>query len=191
MAIVDKEGLEMLSGSIGNLVFQYQKGVQTVREKPAHYNDRKSEEQLAQRERFKAAQQLYRKVKQAVRGCLDAAKKDEAQRDCDIFISLNTQQWGTMSVGVLPPLIPRIEENCLLLEIRPEGWQKGDILRFIRVDAEQATIQDTLIAHPEARTFRSEPLGNAYGCWIHLRPTKKGYQVSSQQLLDAHATTKE
>ena len=105
MAIIDTEGLGVLSGSVGNLVFQFQKGVQTVREKPAHYHDRKSEEQLAQRARFKAAQQLYRKVKQAVRGCFDAAKKKETQRDCEIFISLNTQQWGTMSVGVLPPML--------------------------------------------------------------------------------------
>ena len=189
MAIVDTEGLGILSGSVGDLVFQYQKGMQTVREKPAHYNDRKSEEQLAQRERFTAAQQLYRKVKQAVRGCLDAAKKDEAQRDCDIFISLNTQQWGTLSVGLLPPLTPHIEEDCLVLEMHPEEWQKGDILRYIRVDAEQATFQDTIIVHPEARTFRSEPLGDAYGCWIHLRPTKKGYQVSAQRLLSTNEAT--
>lgn len=105
MAIIDTEGLGVLSGSVGNLVFQFQKGVQTVREKPAHYHDRKSKEQLAQRERFKEAQQLYRKVKQAVRGCFDAAKQNEAQRDCDLFLSLNTQQWGTLSVGVLPPVL--------------------------------------------------------------------------------------
>lgn len=191
MAIIDTESLGVLSGSVGDLVFQFQKGAQTVREKPAHYHDRKSEEQLAQRERFKEAQQLYRKVKQAVRGCFDAAKKKETQRDCEIFISLNTQKWGTLSIGVLPPLTPRIEENCLLLELCPEEWLKGDILRFIRVEAERATFQDTLIIHPEARTFRSEPLGAAHGCWIHLRPTKKGYQVSSQQLLATHTTAKE
>ena len=191
MAIIDTEGLGVLSGSVGNLVFQFQKGVQTVREKPAHYHDRKSEEQLAQRERFKAAQQLYRQVKQAVRGCFDAAKRNEKQRDCDLFLSLNTQQWGTMSVGVLPPLTPCIEEDCLVLEMHPEEWQKGDILRYIRVEAEQATFQDTLIIHPEAHIVRSEPLGAAHGCWIHLRPTKKGYQVSSQQLLAAPTSAKE
>ena len=181
----------MLSGSVGNLVFQFQKGVQTVREKPEHYHDRKSEEQLAQRERFKEAQQLYRQVKQAVRGCFDAAKRNEKQRDCDLFLSLNTRQWGAMSVGVLPPLTPRIEEDYLVLEMRPEEWLPGDILRFIRVEAECAIFQDTIIVHPEVRTFQSEPLGAAHGCWIHLRPTKKGYQVSSQQLLATHTTAKE
>lgn len=191
MAIIETEGLGVLSGSVGNLVFQFQKGVQTVREKPAHYHDQKNEEQLAQRERFKEAQQLYRQVKQAVQGCFDAAKKKETQRVCDLFISLNTRQWGTMSVGVLPPLTPRIEEDCLLLEMHPEEWQPGDILRFIRVEAECAIFQDIHIVHPEARTFRSEPLGAAHGCWIHLRPTKKGYHVSSQQLLAAHTTAKE
>ena len=62
MAIIKKDG--HLSGRIGDYVFQYQKGVQTVRQRPGHYNDRRTEEQIELRHKFKDVQQLYRKVKQ-------------------------------------------------------------------------------------------------------------------------------
>lgn len=126
MAIIKPNGT--LSGRVGELVYQYQKGMLTVRQRPASYRDKKTEVQLAQRDKMKAAQQLYRIVKEAVKGCFEFKKAN--QRDCDCFMSANILELGIVAQGTLPTLGCRFEDCHAVCDIIQEDWKEGDVLRF-------------------------------------------------------------
>ena len=179
MAILKKDG--HLSGRIGDYVFQFQKGVQTVRQRPSHYNDRRTEERLELRHKFKDVQQLYRKVKQAVKDCFE--KKRPNQRDCDVFMSLNIKDFGMMSYGSLPQLDSYVEDGCLCFHLDDRDWDKGDVLRFISVDEANARYSDTPITDISSRIVKSEPLSEGEYCWIHIRQARVKQKVSTQKLV--------
>lgn len=179
MAIIKKDG--HLSGRIGDYVFQYQKGVQTVRQRPGHYNDRRTEEQIELRHKFKDVQQLYRKVKQAVKDCFEDKRPN--QRDCDAFMSLNIKDFGMMSHGSLPQLDSYVEDGCLCFHLNEEEWKKGDILRFISVGETVARYSDTPITDTSSRIVMSEPLSAGEYCWIHIRQSRGKQMVSTQKLV--------
>ena len=126
MAIIKPNGT--LSGRVGELVYQYQKGMLTVWQRPASYRDKKTEVQLAQRDKMKAAQQLYRIVKEAVKGCFEFKKAN--QRDCDCFMSANILELGIVAQGTLPTLGCRFEDCHAVCDIIQEDWKEGDVLRI-------------------------------------------------------------
>lgn len=179
MAIIKKDG--HLSGRIGDYVFQYQKGVQTVRLRPSHYNDRRTEEQLEIRHKFKDVQKLYRKVKQAVKDCFEDKRFN--QRDCDAFMSLNIKDFGMMSHGSLSPLDNYLEDDCLCFHLNDEEWKRGDVLRFISVGETVARYSDTPITDTSSRIVKSKPLSEGEYCWIHIRQGKVKQKVSTQKLV--------
>ena len=179
MAIIKKDG--HLSGRIGDYVFQYQKGVQTVRQRPGHYNDRRTEEQIELRHKFKDVQQLYRKVKQAVKDCFEDKRPN--QRDCDAFMSLNIKDFGMMSHGSLPQLYCYVEDGHLCFHLYEEEWKKGDLLRFVQVGETVARYSDTTITDTFSRIVMSEPLSDGEYCWIHIREVKGKQKVSTQKLV--------
>lgn len=180
MAILKKDG--HLSGRIGDYVFQFQKGVQTVRQRPSHYNDRRTEEQLELRHKFKDVQQLYMKVKQAVKDCFE--DKRPKQRDCDAFMSLNIKDFGMMSHGSLPPLDSYVEDDCLCFNLNDEEWMKGDVLRFISVSETVARYSDNTIIDTSSRIVKSKPLSDGEYCWIHIRKARGKQLVSTQKLVE-------
>lgn len=179
MAILKKDG--HLYGRIGDYVFQFQKGVQTVRQRPSHYNDRRTEEQLELRHKFKDVQQLYRKVKQAVKDCFE--DKHPNQRDCDAFMSMNIKDFGMMSHGSLPQLDCYVEDARLCFHLNEEEWKKGDILRFISVGETVARYSDTPIIDTSSRIVKSETLSEGEHCWIHIRQSRGKQMVSTQRLV--------
>ena len=126
------------------MVFQYQKGKQTMRERPSSYRDKKTVVQLAQREKMKKAQQLYRIVKDVVKGCFEFKKPN--QRDCDSFMSANILDFGTMAQGTLSTLSCRFEEGHAVCDIIPDDWKEGDVLRFVSVEGEKVNSIDKIVA---------------------------------------------
>ena len=178
MAILKSNGT--LSGRIGNMVFQYQKGMQTMRERPATYRDKKTVVQLAQREKMRKAQQLYRIVKVAVKGCFEFKKPN--QRDCDCFMSANILDYGTMAQGTLPTLNCRIENGGAVCDIIPEDWKEGDVLRFVSVEGEKVNTIDKTIDFPMPSTMSQEVVNDGMYCWIHIRQGRKYTHVSTQKL---------
>ena len=175
MAILKSNGT--LSGRIGNMVFQYQKGMQTMRERPATYRDKKTVVQLAQREKMRKAQQLYRIVKVAVKGCFEFKKPN--QRDCDCFMSANILDYGTMAQGTLPTLSCRIENGCAVCDIIPEDWKEGDVLRFVSVEGEKENTIDKTIDFPLTSTMFQEVVNDGMYCWIHIRQGREYTHVST------------
>ncbi len=178
MAIKDKNGIH---GRIGEFVYQVQKGQQTKRAMPKRYNDKMSDEQLSQRDKMKAVQELYRKLKPAVMGCFEHSW--EGQRDCDSFMSLNLLKINTVSGGSLPSLNYRMVDNRVECDIIAEDWKKKDILRFICLTNEGVSFEDVVIEVPESTTIvREAKVGGQYA-FVHLRDSRKGRLVSSQRLV--------
>ena len=178
MAIIKPNGT--LSGRVGELVYQYQKGMLTVRQRPASYRDKKTEVQLAQREKMKAAQQLYRIVKEAVRGCFEFKKAN--QRDCDCFMSANILELGIVSQGTLPTLGCRFEDCHAVCDIIQEDWKEGDVLRFVRVENDKVKIEDKIINSPLQDKIEETVEEDGFYCWIHIRQGRKYTHVSTQKL---------
>ena len=178
MAIKDKNGIH---GRIGEFVYQVQKGQQTKRAMPKRYNDKMSDEQLSQRYKMKAVQELYRKLKPAVKGCFEHSR--EGQRDCDSFMSLNLLKMNTVSGGSLPLLNYRMVDDRVECDIIAEDWKKKDILRFISLTEEGISFEDIVIEAPESTTIvREAKVGGQYA-FVHLRDSRKGRLVSSQRLV--------
>ena len=184
MAILKSNGT--LSGRIGNMVFQYQKGKQTMRERPSSYRDKKTVVQLAQREKMRKAQQLYRIVKDVVKGCFEFKKPN--QRDCDSFMSANILDFGTMAQGTLPTLSCRFEEGHAVCDIIPDDWKEGDVLRFVSVEGEKVNSIDKAMKQPLPPTISQEVVGDGLYCWIHIRQGRKYAHVSTQKLCKNTAT---
>ena len=65
------------SGSIGGVVYQNSMGKRIAREKPAHYHDRKSPEQVEQRSKLKRVTELYGKFKHVDRMLRDTKGTDK------------------------------------------------------------------------------------------------------------------
>ena len=121
MAILDNKG--MVHGRVGDKVYQVQKGQQTMRSMPQSYHDKKSEEQLLQRDKMAAVLELYRRLRPAVKGCFELKKI--GQRDYDRFKSLNLLNMNTISDGSLPTLNYRIANDkieCDIISTFPCCW---------------------------------------------------------------------
>ena len=179
MAILDTKG--GVHGPAGDMVFQMQNGQQILRSKPVHYHDRKSEVQLEQRDKMKAVQALYRKLKPAVKGCFELLK--EGQRDCDRFMSLNLLRMNTVSDGSLPVLNYRIVDNRTECDMISSQWKRGDILRFISLVNEKAEFEDIIVDTKSQTTVVRDVQPNGLYSFVHLRNGRKGRLASPQQLV--------
>ena len=179
MAIVDIKG--GYHGQAGDMVFQMQNGQQILRSKPVHYHDRKSEVQLEQRDKMKAVQALYRRLKPAVKGCFELLK--EGQRDCDRFMSLNLLRMNTVSDGSLPVLDYRIVDGRIECDIISGQWSRGDVLRFISLVNETVEFEDITVDPKNQTTIVRDVKPNGMYAFVHLRNGRKGRLASPQQLI--------
>ena len=179
MAILDNKG--SIHGPAGDMVFQIQNGQQILRSKPVHYHDRKSEVQLVQRDKMKAVQMLYRRLKPAVKGCFELLK--EGQRDCDRFMSLNLLRMNTVSDGSLPVLNYNITNDRIECDIISSQWKRGDVLRFISLVNENVEFEDITIDSKNQTTITRDVLPNGLYAFVHLRNGRKGRLASPQQLV--------
>ena len=179
MAIVDIKG--GYHGQAGDMVFQIQNGQQILRSKPVHYHDRKSEVQLEQRDKMKAVQMLYRRLKPAVKGCFELLK--EGQRDCDRFMSLNLLNINTVSDGSLPVLDYRIVGDKIECDIISEQWKRGDVMRFISLVNDKAEFEDIIVDTKSQTTVVRDVQPNGLYAFVHLRNGRKGCLASPQQLV--------
>lgn len=178
MAILKPDGT--LSGRIGNVVFQYQKGKQTMRQRPASYRDKMTDVQIMQRQKMKEAQRLYRLLKDVAKGCFEFKKVN--QRDCDCFMSANILDLGTVSQGTLPPLEYHFSEGQLVLCLKPEEWKKGDVLRFVGIEDGEVKTTDKTAEFPMQSTITVDVVEGGQYCWIHIRHDRKYTHVSTQKL---------
>ena len=81
MAILDEN--EMIHGRVGDSVFMVLDGKQVMKSMPKGYNDKKSDEQLAQRAKMRPVHELYGRLKDAIKGYFELSKP--GQRDYDRF----------------------------------------------------------------------------------------------------------
>ena len=179
MAILDNKG--GVHGRVGDKVFQVQKGQQTMRSMPQSYHDKKSEEQLLQRDKMTAVLELYRRLKPAVKGCFELKKI--GQRDYDRFKSLNLLNMNTISDGSLPTLNYRITNDKIECDIVSKDWSKGDILRFICFADEGVDFEDIVIDSASQKTVFRDVKPNGMYAFVHLRDGRKGRFASTQQLV--------
>lgn len=169
------------SGSIGGYVYQNSMGQLIIREKPAHYHDRKSPEQVKQRSKLKRVTELYGLLKHAVAECFET--KDTPTRDYDRFKKLNMNSEDIIvSEGSLPTLNCRWEDGVLSFEMIKNDWKPLDTLRLISMHDGYATHTDTIINTPKDRIFSSQPLPEGLHAFVHLRHHKNKRVVSSQHL---------
>lgn len=170
------------SGHTGNIIFQYQKGKQTVRSMPSHYNDKRSDAQMAQRERFARVMELYKQLKPVLNGCFESERLDK--RTYDLFKSYNLAASHVVSGGSLPALDSHLIDGCLQCEIRPADWRCGDRLLFIRLCHGEASSEEYTLPQPLPTVMRSAPLESGLYAWIHIREERNGRRVSTQQLIE-------
>ena len=169
------------SGSIGGVVYQNSMGKRIAREKPAHYHDRKSPEQVEQRSKLKRVTELYGKFKHVVTGCFETQK--EPTRDYDRFKKLNMNSDNIIvSEGSLPPLECKWEDGVISFEMIKNDWKPLDTLRLISMHDGYATHTDTIINTPKDCIFSSQPLPEGLHAFVHLRHHKNKRVVSSQHL---------
>ena len=114
-----------------------------------------------------------------------------------IEIYLMQEQFNVIKAYDGEEAIKKLKENdihLILLEMEPETWQLGDILRFISVRTDggnEASVlnvaySDTVIqSSSDVRycTISSEPLTPGMYAWVHLRPKSKGMYASTQMLI--------
>ena len=179
MAILDNKG--GVHGRVGDKVFQVQKGQQTMRSMPQSYHDKKSEEQLLQRDKMTAVLELYRMLKPAVKGCFELKKI--GQRDYDRFKSLNLLNMNTVSDGSLPTLNYRITNDKIECDIISKDWSKGDFLRFICLADEGVEFEDIVIDSATQTAIVRNVKPNGMYAFVHLRYGRKGRLASTQQLV--------
>ncbi|MGN1228313.1 MAG: hypothetical protein ACI4T5_01485 [Prevotella sp.] len=169
------------SGSIGGVVYQNSMGKKIAREKPAHYHDRKSPEQIEQRSKLKRVTELYAQFKHAVAGCFES--REIPTRDYDRFKKLNmNSDTIIVSEGSLPPLECKWEDRVLSFEMIKNDWQPLDILRLISLDGGSVKCIDTIINTPENCIYRSQQLAEGLHAFVHLRERKSKRMASSQHL---------
>lgn len=181
MGKLDENG--MIHGRVGDSVFVVLDGKQVMKSLPKGYNDKKSDEQLAQRGKFKPAQELYRRLKPAVKGCFEFSKP--GQRDYDAFMTYNLLKMYTVSGGSLPTLSYRVEGDRVECEIVASDWSKNDILRFICLSDNGVEFDDVVIASPENTTVTREAKSGTLLAFVHLRDSRKGRLASTQLLISA------
>ena len=179
MAILDTKG--GVHGPAGDMVFQMQNGQQVLRSKTVHYHDKKSEVQLVQRDKMKAVQTLYRRLKPALKGCFELLK--EGQRDCDRFMSLNLLRMNTVSDGSLPVLNYRITNDKIECDIVSSQWNRGDVLRFISLTNENVEFEDITVDSKNQTTVVRDVKPNGKYAFVHLRDGRKGRLASPQQVI--------
>ena len=169
------------SGSIGGVIYQNSMGKRIAREKPAHYHDRKSPEQVEQRSKLKRVTELYGKFKHVVTGCFETQK--EPTRDYDRFKKLNMNSDNIIvSEGSLPPLECKWEDGVISFEMIKNDWQPLDMLRLISMNNGRVDCIDTIINTPKNCIYRSQSLSEGYYAFVHLRERKGKRMASSQHL---------
>ena len=126
---------------------------------------------------MRKAQQLYRIVNVAVKGCFEFKKPN--QRDCDCFMSANILDYVTMAQGTLTTLSCRIENGCAVCDIIPEDWKEGDVLRFVSVEGEKVNTIDKTIDFPLSSTMFQEVVNDGMYCWIHILQGREYTHVST------------
>ena len=169
------------SGSIGGVVYQNSMGKRIAREKPAHYHDRKSPEQVEQRSKLKRVTELYGKFKHVVTGCFETQK--EPTRDYDRFKKLNMNSDNIIvSEGSLPPLECKWEDGVISFEMIKNDWQPTDTLRLISMNDGRITCTDTIINTPKDCTFSIPSQPEGLYALVHLRERNGKHMASSQHL---------
>lgn len=201
-----------LSGRLDSVVLQAMDGYSIVRSMPSRYKDRKSKTQLIQRGKMRNVLMQYKYLKDAVNCCFEKGPNNFHLTTYNRFLKSNLQYQDKpletadynsgkcfmtpccVSEGTLEPIVPRVVDNHLELEMEPETWQLGDILRFISVRTDgsnEASVlnvaySDTVIqSSSDVRycTISSEPLTPGMYAWVHLRPKSKGMYASTQMLI--------
>ena len=98
-----------------------------------------------------------------------------------------------ISFGSLPPLEVVVEDNSLRFCMKSEEWEKGDILRLIKVECPapdnntpsslDATYVDEVINEPENKLIMTSRLSHGAYAYVHIRNAVSRSLVSSQRLL--------
>ena len=170
-----------LSGKIGGVIYQNSMGKLIAREKPAHYHDRKSPEQIEQRSKLKRVTDLYGLLKHAIAECFETQKTPT--RDYDRFKKLNMNSEDIIvSEGSLPPLECKWEDGVLSFKMIKNDWKPLDTLRLIGIHNGHVTRMDTIINMPKECTYSSQPLPEGLYAFVHLRQQKSKRMASSQHL---------
>ena len=181
MAIIKNNNF---SGSVGACIYQQTMGKTVVREKPAHYHDRKSKEQCVQRNKLTRVTKLYGLLKNVVSRYFES--QELPTRDYDRFKKLNmNSDVIIVSEGTLPTLEYKWDNGVLSFEMKEKDWEPLDTLRLISASISDghATCIDTIINSPKDGTFYSQPLPEGYHAFVHLRE-KNGKRMASTQYLD-------
>ena len=170
-----------LNGKIGGVIYQNSMGKLIAREKPAHYHDRKSPEQIEQRSKLKRVTDLYGLLKHAIAECFETQKNPT--RDYDRFKKLNMNSEDIIvSEGSLPPLECKREDGVLSFKLIKNDWKPLDTLRLIGIHNGHVTRMDTIINMPKECTYSSQPLPEGLYAFVHLRQEKSKRMASSQHL---------
>lgn len=175
------------SGHRGNMIFQPYGNMTIVREMPKHYRDANSEAQQPCRNKMKWVMMMHKHLKTAYRGCFEGKKSDYHQ-----FRSMNlNSEIGRciVSHGTLPTLNTRIVDGRAEFDMKEEEWKKGDVLRFVSLTGgddgcERCNSVDMVISKPKTEIVKSETLQKGWHCYIHIRPTRDGNKVSSQEMCE-------
>lgn len=207
MAIVNDNGF--LSGHIGEMVFRELNSKQVVQSKPTQYHDANSQAQQKQRSGMRNILAFYRLLKGAVKTQFEEA--DSLNRPYNRFVhynlllpavDLSKQDYSKrlcipapyiVSHGSLPSLEVCSGTNCIQFQMKQEEWKPGDTLRLIKVEHQETTsdipaclkasFSDESINIVEDKLISSGPLSHGAYAYIHIRDTRKGLLVSTQQLI--------
>ena len=165
------------SGRIGNVIGYEWRGRMCVRTKPAHYNDAKTGQQLAQRALFKATVGFAARARSIVQVGLRKASIDARMLETNYFMRINKRCFSivgnTLSVDY---------ESLLLADgpVAPVAFSTPTLIddTTIHVDFEKNPLQrvakqeDTvyLVAYcPEVNTFYMSAGNYRYKCFAELQ----------------------
>lgn len=165
------------NGRIGNVIGYEWRGRMCVRTKPAHYNDAKTERQLAQRTLFKATVGFAARARSIVQVGLRKASIDARMLETNYFMRINKRCFSivdnTLSVDY---------ESLLLADgpVAPVAFSMPTLIddTTIHVDFEKNPLQrvakqeDTvyLVAYcPEVNTFYMSAGNYRYKCFAELQ----------------------
>lgn len=208
MAIIDdSKGIK--TGHADGFVFRKVNGKMVAQAMPSQYNDAKSPAQQKQRSGMRNLLAFYRVAADAIR--LQFNDEKGHGRPYNLFVGMNLKMPAVelpdaeyrlgncilapyiISYGKLTPLEPEVVDGCLRVEVNPESWRNGDILRLVGVESKgtedgvptrlSLRCEDLNIDRSPENVFTSEPLPHGAYTFVHIRRIGKKYQSSTQQLI--------
>ena len=208
MSKIKENGI--LSGHTGRFVYRELNGKQVVQSMPSHYRDANTDAQKKQRSGMRNILAYYRLLKDVI---VEQFEDSSGVRNSpyhsfvhhNILLSpvelpqsdynkgLSVLAPYIISFGSLPPLEVAVEDNSLRFCMKSEEWEKGDILRLIKVECPapdnntpsslDATYVDEVINEPENKLIMTSRLSHGAYAYVHIRNAVSRSLVSSQRLL--------